>query len=1009
MVIQFQIPKLMSVTALLVVLVSTQPQDVDAFTSWFPSSIRVMLPVSKLEASTMEAPAVTTTPSRTHPEANQQATTSLTPGMAENSKFDCDESVAMWRDFQSAGFGTVENNLNEMSRVASRFAAMGPQAQSFFARHVGRSAYFAMNGLLGTAAFRLHERLVRGQDESDDIKAMRRDKALALDITTDVGSRLLLEAFLSYEQDYKWIKNGVYREPWDMTLAHRQASPANLVRQSSRFVREAIGTLGRRSTGTEEDKKVKYFGAPNGASKTSSDFYPEYYQNAFHYQTDGWMSSDSANVYETSTETLFVGRQDAMQRTSLPAIMEVAASFDRPFSFRRPMRVLEIACGTGRFMTFVRDNLPLDTEYTAVDLSPFYLEKARDNDNYWRQTRSSQEQRKNIGSAKPTIAPANLMQAKAEDLPFEDGSFDAVVCVYLFHELPREVRKQVAAEMARVTAPGGTVVLTDSIQSGDRPILDQALGNFERMNEPYYGDFLRDDLVGHFEKQGLQPKTKIEPLFGIEERDGRGKCLIAKRDIRKGTRISDAKWWNPLVAPVLNEQNRTSRCAFCFGLLSTHPLCYDGILPNPLYRLRFCSLICRSVAARDWRLDQEEQAISNLCQSNHAPPKVLSTAILLYRILLIPRDAEIRTKIDELQSIPRLDHFGSNLQFEGESNKYHSEGVIVTVMGMIQYSDPSVQGSIDRPSKECLSQLIQRIRINSFSLCDGEFVSYGVGLYYPANFMNHSCRPNAIQTFLFLRGQLPSLHVTAFEEIRSHQEICISYTDTSCPTHIRQEQLRSNYFFNCQCDACNDIQTDTRKIGLKCPTCRNGRVIIWTESSTMPAGASRRYRCEKCGRTDFAPTCSLLQAFENHYNSHFDGCSPDDQLQIYLGLKENCKISSWFVQEAGEQLLQSHLDQLSKQYGNPQGEQKAAWQAFELAEKLLEGSEDPNMSLSTSEWLRRQLLRYKAAKLRLFVIPDPRQSIHELQEIFSSLLLYYPKDHELILGLQTTLQNAMIS
>ncbi|KAG7357042.1 methyltransferase UbiE family protein [Nitzschia inconspicua] len=856
MVNQFQIPKLMSLTALLVVLVSTQPQDVDAFASWVPSSIRVMLPVSKLEASTMEAPAATTTPSRAYPEANQQASTSLTPGMAENSKFDCDESVAMWRDFQSAGFGTVEDNLNEMSRVASRFAAMGPQAQSFFARHVGRSAYFAMNGLLGTAAFRLHERLVRGQDESDDIKAMRRDKALALDITTDVGSRLLLEAFLSYEQDYKWIKNGVYREPWDMTLAHRQASPANLVRQSSRFVREAIGTLGRRSTGTEEDKKVKYFGAPNGASKTPSNFYPEYYQNAFHYQTDGWMSSDSANVYETSTETLFVGRQDAMQRTSLPAIMEVAASFDRPFSFRRPMRVLEIACGTGRFMTFVRDNLPLDTEYTAVDLSPFYLEKARDNDNYWRQTRSTQEQRKNRGSAKPTIAPANLMQAKAEDLPFEDGSFDAVVCVYLFHELPREVRKQVAAEMARVTAPGGTVVLTDSIQSGDRPILDQALGNFERMNEPYYGDFLRDDLVGHFEKQGLQPKTKI---------------------------------------------------------------------------------------------------------------------------------------------------------FEGESNKYHSEGVIMTVMGMIQYSDPSVQGSIERPSKECLSQLIQRIRINSFSLCDGEFVSYGVGLYYPANFMNHSCRPNAIQTFLFHQGQLPSLHVTAFEDIGCHQEICISYTDTSCPTHIRQEQLRSNYFFNCQCDACNDIQTNTRKIGLKCPTCRNGRVIIWTESSTMPAGASRRYRCEKCGRTDFAPTCSLLQAFENHYNSHFDGCSPDDQLQIYLGLKQNCKMSSWFVQEAGEQLLQSHLDQLSEQYGNPQEEQKAAWQAFELAEKLLEGSEDPNMSLSTSEWLRRQLLRYKAAKLQLFVMPDPRQSIHELQQIFSSLLLYYPKDHELILGLQTTLQNAMIS
>ena len=39
--------------------------------------------------------------------------------------------------------------------------------------------------------------------------------------------------------------------------------------------------------------------------------------NDFHYQTDGWLSADSADVYETSTETLFLGRQDAMQRATL--------------------------------------------------------------------------------------------------------------------------------------------------------------------------------------------------------------------------------------------------------------------------------------------------------------------------------------------------------------------------------------------------------------------------------------------------------------------------------------------------------------------------------------------------------------------------------------------------------------------------------------------------------------------------------------------------------------------
>jgi len=51
-----------------------------------------------------------------------------------------------------------------------------------------------------------------------------------------------------------------------------------------------------------------------------SNLYPDYYQNNFHYQTDGWFSAASADVYEVSTETLFVGRQDAMQRGTLVPI-----------------------------------------------------------------------------------------------------------------------------------------------------------------------------------------------------------------------------------------------------------------------------------------------------------------------------------------------------------------------------------------------------------------------------------------------------------------------------------------------------------------------------------------------------------------------------------------------------------------------------------------------------------------------------------------------------------------
>lgn len=206
------------------------------------------------------------------------------PGRDENSKFDCDDSVGFWRNFQTTESAPLDENVRAMSQVATRFLTTGPNGGAYFAKHFARSGYFVVNALFGNAAFQLHERLFGGgTGPSSGATGKGGFALLPIGLSGDIASRILLEAFLSYEQDYEWIQRGTYREPWDMTLGNRQSSPTNVLTQTGRFMRESVGALSRRNRATDKDRQVAFFG--NGTS--ASAFYPKYYQNAFHYQTDG--------------------------------------------------------------------------------------------------------------------------------------------------------------------------------------------------------------------------------------------------------------------------------------------------------------------------------------------------------------------------------------------------------------------------------------------------------------------------------------------------------------------------------------------------------------------------------------------------------------------------------------------------------------------------------------------------------------------------------------------------
>jgi ubiquinone/menaquinone biosynthesis C-methylase UbiE len=207
---------------------------------------------------------------------------------------------------------------------------------------------------------------------------------------------------------------------------------------------------------------------------------PEYFVQDFHYQSGGYLSADSARLYDVQVETLFYGSAAAMRRAGLAEIARFLKGRDQ-----RRASLLDVACGTGRFLRQVRLAFPA-LKLTGLDLSRPYLEEAR------RHMRG--------------LRPAELKEGNAEAIPLPDASQDICSCIYLFHELPAEVRRRVAGEIARVLRPDGLLVFIDSLQMGDKPGWDGLLEAFPvRFHEPYFRSYAVDDLDTMFARAGLAP------------------------------------------------------------------------------------------------------------------------------------------------------------------------------------------------------------------------------------------------------------------------------------------------------------------------------------------------------------------------------------------------------------------------------------------------------------------------------------------------------------------------
>lgn len=145
-------------------------------------------------------------------------------------------------------------------------------------------------------------------------------------------------------------------------------------------------------------------------------------------------------------------------------------------------RVLDLGSGSGTDVFCSAMLVGPTGHVTGIDFTDAQLEKAR------------------LLRDRDGLEQVEFVEARIEQLPFEDGTFDAVISNGVINLSP--LKGRVFAEAARVLKPGGRLAITD-IVSG-RPLKERTRRNVDLWAACIAGAIPRDNYLQAIEAEGLE-------------------------------------------------------------------------------------------------------------------------------------------------------------------------------------------------------------------------------------------------------------------------------------------------------------------------------------------------------------------------------------------------------------------------------------------------------------------------------------------------------------------------
>ena len=147
--------------------------------------------------------------------------------------------------------------------------------------------------------------------------------------------------------------------------------------------------------------------------------------------TRGRTLDHAAKVYDLFEPVVLLGRQAEYDHTIV-----------RLLELKEGDRILDLGCGTGVLTRMIADRLDQNKGGLSIgiDAAAGMIKVAR---------------------KKRETSTCKFEIAAAEDLPFENKSFNSIVSSLFFHHVPLDLKKKALSEAFRVLKPDGRLIIAD--------------------------------------------------------------------------------------------------------------------------------------------------------------------------------------------------------------------------------------------------------------------------------------------------------------------------------------------------------------------------------------------------------------------------------------------------------------------------------------------------------------------------------------------------------------------